>query len=180
MRWAHLKTSTVLQNEFKNDPKFNELMLEVNKVYNSKENIEAIGINEIQQFHTFFGAKYIKGEITRGTIQIPNVLGTKPFDAAVEIFLEEINTKDENYILRFEQSVDKKQLATAVTEYINNLAKKTGKPAPKNLGLDNLVNEVTIGTRMHETGWVIYSIYTKTVITDNMEEVEERIIEIKE
>jgi hypothetical protein len=175
-----LKTSTVLQNEFKNDPKFNELMLEVNKVYNSKENIEAIGINEIQQFHTFFGAKYIKGEITRGTIQIPNVLGTKPFDAAVEIFLEEINTKDENYILRFEQSVDKKQLATAVTEYINNLAKKTGKPAPKNLGLDNLVNEVTIGTRMHETGWVIYSIYTKTVITDNMEEVEERIIEIKE
>jgi hypothetical protein len=33
---------------------------------------------------------------------------------------------------------------------------------------------------MHETGWVIYSIYTKTVITDNMEEVEERIIEIKE
>ena len=175
-----IKTSTLLMDEFKNDAKFKQIMAEVHKIYNSKENIEAIAINDIQQFYTFYGGKYIKGDVTEATIQVPNVFSSKPFDADVAIYLDEINAEDDNYIVRFEQSVDEKQLLAAVTEYIQNLAKKTGKPAPKDLGIKKLVNEINIGSRIHDSGWIIYSISTKTVTAEGMENVEERVIELKD
>nr|WP_294906993.1 hypothetical protein [uncultured Lacibacter sp.] len=175
-----LKTSNTVLSEFKNDPKMKQVMDEVYKIYNSKENIEAIAINDIQQFYTFHGGKYAKGDVTEATIQVPNVFGPKPFDADVAIYLDEINTEDDNYIVRFEQSVDEKQLLAAVTTYVTNLAKKTGKPAPKDLGIKNLVNEINIGSRIHDSGWVIYSISTKTVTAEGIENIEERVIELKD
>lgn len=177
----HLKkTSTLLLQEFKNEPKLMEVMAEVGKVYNSKENIEALAINDIQQFYLFYGAKYIKGETTEATIQVPNVMGVKPFDADALLYLDEINEKDENYILRYEQTVDEKQLLAAVTEYVSKIAKTAGKTAPKDLGIKNLVNELQIGSRIHDYGWVIYSVSTKKVTAEGMENVEERVIEIKD
>ena len=174
------KTSTLLLQEFKNEPKLMEVMAEVGKIYNSKENIETIAINDIQQFYLFYGAKYIKGETTEASIQIPNVFSSKPFDADVVLYLDEINEKDENYILRYEQSVDEKQLLAAVTEYVTKIAKTVGKPAPKDLGIKNLVNELQIGSRIHDYGWVIYSVSTKKVTAEGIESVEERVIEIKD
>ncbi len=88
------KSSTLLQEEFKHDPKAKEIMEEVAKIYNSKANIEAIAINDIQQFYTFHGGKYVKGEPAEASIQVPNVTGSKPFDADVLIYLDEINEKD--------------------------------------------------------------------------------------
>lgn len=177
----HLKkTSTLLLQEFKNEPKLMEVMAEVGKVYNSKENIESIAINDIQQFYMFYGGKYIKGETTEANIQIPNIFGGKPFDADVVLYLDEINEKDENYILRYEQTVDEKQLLAAVTEYVSKIAKTAGKTAPKDLGIKNLVNELQIGSRIHDYGWVIYSVSTKKVTAEGIENVEERVIEIKD
>ncbi|MEJ8843745.1 hypothetical protein WG954_15240 [Lacibacter sp. H375] len=177
----HLKkTSTLLLQEFKNEPKLMEIMAEVGKVYNSKENIESIAINDIQQFYMFYGGKYIKGETTEANIQIPNIFGGKPFDADVVLYLDEINEKDGNYILRYEQTVDEKQLLAAVTEYVSKIAKTAGKTAPKDLGIKNLVNELEIGSRIHDYGWVIYSVSTKKVTAEGIENVEERVIEIKD
>lgn len=174
------KTSTFLQQEFKHDPKAKEIMEEVTKIYNSKANIEAIAINDIQQFYTFHGGKYIKGEPVEGSIQVPNVTGGNPFDADVFIYLDEIDAKEENYILRYELSVDEKQLQAAVQEYMTNLAKKTGNPVPKDFAMKPLVNKTHIGSRIHDYGWIIYSVLTKTVAADGNESVEERVIEIKD
>ncbi|HLP37196.1 hypothetical protein [Lacibacter sp.] len=174
------KSSTLLQEEFKHDPKAREIMEEVTKIYNSKANIEAIAINDIQQFYTFHGGKYVKGEPVEASIQVPNVTGGKPFDADVFIYLDEINEKEENYILRYELSVDEKQLQQAVKEYLTNLAKKAGKPVPKDLVLNPLVNTTLIGSRIHDYGWVIYSISTKTVSAGEILNIEERVIEIKD
>lgn len=174
------KSSTLLQEEFKYDPKAKEIMEEVAKIYNSKANIEAIAINDIQQFYTFHGGKYVKGEPAEASIQVPNVTGGKPFDADVFIYLDEINEKEENYILRYELSVDEKQLQQAVKEYLTNLAKKAGKPVPKDLVLNPLVNTTQIGSRIHDYGWVIYSISTKTVSAGEILNIEERVIEIKD
>lgn len=174
------KSSTLLQEEFKHDPQAKEIMEEVAKIYNSKANIEAIAINDIQQFYTFHGGKYIKGEPAEASIQVPNVTGGKPFDADVFIYLDEINEKDENYILRYELSVNEKQLQEAVREYLINLAKKAGKPVPKDIALKPLVNTTQIGSRIHDYGWVIYSISTKTVSAGEILNIEERVIEIKD
>ena len=68
----------------------------------------------------------------------------------------------------------------AVTEYVTKIAKTVGKPAPKDLGIKNLVNELQIGSRIHDYGWVIYSVSTKKVTAEGIESVEERVIEIKD
>jgi hypothetical protein len=174
-----VRTSTVLRKEFSNDPKFEEIMKEIEKIYNSKENIEAIAINDIQQFYLFHGGKYTKSETVEATIQVPNVFGGKPFDADVVIYLDDINEADDNYVLRYEQSTDEKQLLAAVMEYLTKLAKKAGKPAPKAPGFE-LIHQTLVGSRIHDSGWIIYSILTKTVSADETTSVEERVIEIKD
>jgi hypothetical protein len=175
-----VRTSTLLRKEFSNEPKFEEMMKEVEKLYNSKENIEAIAINDIQQFYMFHGGKYSKSETAEAVIQIPNVFGGKPFDADVVIYLDDINQEDDNYVLRYEQTVDEKQLLTAVTAYITALAKKTGKPVPKDLGIQEMIHQTLVGSRIHDSGWLIYSILTKTVSSEDIVNIEERVIEIKD
>ena len=54
-----------------------------------------------------------------------------------------------------------------------------GTPEPKREDLDNFTNETLVASRIHESGWVIYSILTKTVTVDGSSNIEERIIEIK-
>ena len=77
----------------------------------------------------------------RRLIEIPNVFGGKPFDADVYIYLEEINKEDDNYVLRYERSVDEKQLMAAATEYVTNIARKIEKPVPKDFNLKEMVHE---------------------------------------
>lgn len=175
-----LRTSTFLRAEFGNDKDFDIVMKELEKVYATKENVEAIAINDIQQFYMFHGGKYTKGEPAEGKIEIPNVLGGKPFDADVYIYLEEINKEDENYVLRYEQSVDEKQLIAAATEYVTSIAKKIGKPVPKDFNLKEMIHETLVGARIHEYGWPIYMILTKTVTSEENINIEERVIEIKD
>lgn len=175
-----LKTSSILRTEFVNDKDFDLVMKEVEKLYATKENVEAIAINDIQQFYMFHGGKYTKGEPAEGKIEIPNVFGGKPFDAEVYIYLEEINKEDDNYVLRYEQSVDEKQLIAAATEYVTSIAKKIGKPVPKDFNLKEMVHETLVGARIHEYGWPIYIILTKTVTSEDMVNIEERVIEIKD
>lgn len=175
-----LRTSSLLRTEFGNDKDFDMVMKEVEKIYSTKENVEAIAINDIQQFYMFHGGKYTKGEPSEGSIQIPNVFGGKPFDADVFIYLDEINKDDDNYVLRYEQSVDEKQLMAAATEYVTTIAKKIGKPVPKDFNLKEMVHQTIVGARLHEYGWPIYSILTKTVTSEDIVNIEERVIEIKD
>lgn len=175
-----LRTSSLLRTEFGNDKGFDLVMKELEKIYSTKENIEAVAIGDIQQFYMFHGGKYTKGEPAEGTIQIPNVLTSKPFDADVFIYLDEINKDDNNYVLRYEQSVDEKQLIAAATEYVTTLAKKIGKLVPKDFDLKEMIHETIVGARMHEYGWPIYSILTKTVTSEDIINIEERVIEIKD
>lgn len=175
-----LRSTDLMRAEFGSDKNFDIVMKEIEKLYATKENVEAIAINDIQQFYMFHGGKYTKGEPAEGRIEIPNVFGGKPFDAEVYIYLEEINNDESNYILRYEQSVDEKQLMAAATEYVTNIAKKIGKPVPKDFNLKEMVHETLVGARIHEYGWPIYIILTKTVTSEDMVNIEERVIEIKD
>lgn len=156
-----------------------KMLKQIEGSFNSKEAIESVSIKDIKQFHSFHGAKYKLKEELSGKLEIPNVLTNKPFDADFSVYLDEINEADNNYIIRSSQVVDPAQLTDATFEYLSNLSKSMNTPAPKREDFKDLSNEIQVGSRIHGSGWVIYSIQTTTVNAGDQTNIEERIIEIK-
>jgi hypothetical protein len=174
------KSTDRIRAKYKDVKAMNDFIKQMEKVYSTKEAIESSAISDIQQFYTFFGAKYKLNEQMEGKIKVSNMFGGEPFDCDVVLYLDEINKEDNNYIIRATQSVDKKQLTEATYNFIADLATKMGAEKPKREMLKDLNNETVTASRIHNTGWVIYSIQTKTVTTDPDTSIEETVIELKD
>jgi hypothetical protein len=67
----------------------------------------------------------------------------------------------------------------ATFQFLSNLAKSMNIKAPKKEDIKGLSNDIQLASRIHGTGWVVYSIQTTTVNSDNQSNIEERIIEVK-
>jgi len=148
-------------------------------MYLSKEAIETAAIADAQQFYTFHGGQFKLGNVVEATVQIPSIITEKQLDSRVSIVLDEINANENNYIMRASETVDSKQLTEATYLYLNQMAKTMGIQPPARSDIQPLTNEVLTASRIHDSGWLIYSIQTKTVTTEGLMNVEERIIEIK-
>lgn len=168
-----------LQKSYEDIPELNKLLKQLESTYSSKEAIESVSIKDIQQFHTFHGAKFKLGEELKGQIKVPNIYGNTPFDADITLYLDEINESENNYVLRATQSVNKDQLLEATYNYMASLAKSMNITPPKKDELKDLRSETETAARIHDTGWVIYSFQTTTVTADETTNIEERIIELK-
>lgn len=173
------KTTLALRQDFKNSPEMEKVISQIEAIYSTKEAIESTSIKDIQQFHTFYGGKYKLGEILEGKLKVPNILGPDPFDSEVTVYLDEINQEENNVIVRSTQTVDKEQLITATLSYMTAMAKNMKIDPPKREDLKNLKNETLVASRIHGTGWVVYSIQTTTVSSDDAISIEERILELK-
>lgn len=171
------KTMKTLRKDFKHVPAMDRIMDRLEASFSSKEAIEGMMVADIQQFLTFHGAKYQLGEVLEGKIKVPNILGAKDFDSAFNVYLDEINAEDNNYIMRASQAVDEEQLIQATLNYLASMSDKKG-AGPKREDLKELKHETLTSSRIHNSGWVIYSIQTKTVTSENNSQIEERIIEI--
>lgn len=177
---AHMESVlNKLKDDFKEIPKLDQILSQVETLYSSKQAIEDSSIEDAQQFYTFHGAKYKLDETLEFQSKGPNIFGGEPFDVDALVYLDEINGEDHNYILRAEQSVNPEQLTEATVKYMTELSKKVGGQPFNREGLEDLSNEVITASRIHDSGWVIYTIQTKTVNSGNVTNVEERIIEIK-
>jgi hypothetical protein len=159
-------------------PGFKQMMDQMMKSYSSKEAIEGLAVADIQQFHSFHGAAYTLNEQLSGSIKIPNFLGGEPFDADVTLVMDELNVEDGNYVLRMSEEVNQEQLQQATLAYMKAMAKNMGVEAPGPEAVGSLGRTVELATRMHNTGWPIYSIQTKTVEGEGQVQIEERIIEL--
>ncbi|NOU61828.1 hypothetical protein [Marinifilum caeruleilacunae] len=168
----------VLQEKFKEIPNIDKVLNQVKTMFSSKEVIEAAAINEIKQYYSFHGAKYTLGEKYNANLKAPNIYGGEPFDSNITVYLDEINEENNNFILRTEQSIDENQLSDAVFAYICKLAENMGGPAPKKEDIPPVSNNTWTASRIHGSGWIIYSVQTKEVSADNTTNVEEVIIEI--
>lgn len=168
-----------LKKEFKEQTILDNVYDLIKDTYSSKEAIESVAIQDIIQFHSFYGAQYKIGEELSGNTQVPNVYGNKPFDAQFTAYLDELNFEDLNGILRYTQVVDKTQLSDATYQFLCEIAKKANTEKPKREEVQDISNEVSTGSRIHTSGWVIYSIQTKLVSSGKVSNVEERTIEIK-
>lgn len=183
VNWQDIRTLTskainLLKEKFKEIPNMDKVWDQTSAIFSTKENIEAVAINEIKQFYSFHGAKYSFGEEYKAQLKVPNIYGGEPFDTNITAWLDEINSEDNNFILRTEQTVDQDQLTEAVFSYITKLAESIGGTAPKREDIPPLSNNIWTASRIHGSGWVIYSVQTKEVSADNTTNIEEVIIEI--
>jgi hypothetical protein len=178
--WDHIKKSTkILKNELKDVPDMHKMVTQVESMYLTKAAIESVAIKDIHQFYTYHGAKYKLGEELSGQLQVQNNFGGNPFDADVSLRLDEINYEDDNSIIRMSQRVDPEQLTDATYEYLKKISSALGHEMPERIQFPPLINETWTASRIHGyTGWIIYSVETKEISTDNTIQLEERIIEI--
>ena len=179
LRDFNQKTIAAIGKKYSNLPELGKILKQMENSFSSKEAIESISIKDIQQFHSFHGGKYKLKEEISDKIKVPNLLTNVPFDADFSLYLDEINETDNNFILRSSQAVDSEQLTEATFQYLSNMAKNMNITAPKRSDFKGLSNEIEVGSRIHGTGWIVYSIQTTTVNSDNQTNIEERIIEVK-
>ena len=173
------KASSTLKEEFKAVPAMEKVLEQTEATYSTKQAIESASIKDIVQFHTFHGAKYKLGEVLQGQLKVPNLYGTEPFDSDMTVYLDEIDEEDNNFILRATEEINKEQLTNATLDYLAKMAKNMNVPLPKREDLKDLKNETLTASRIHGTGWVIYSIRTTTITSEDITNIEERIIEIQ-
>jgi len=114
------KTKT-LRKEYTGIPEMDKALKQLEAIYSTKEAIESASIKDIQQFHTFRGAKYKLGEGFGGQMKVPDLYGTEPFDSDFTVYLDEINEEDNNFIIRATQEVDQEQLTKATFDYIESV-----------------------------------------------------------
>jgi hypothetical protein len=173
------KALQTITKDFEKVPEMKSVLAQLEKVYSTKEGIENGAIKDIQQFHSFYGVKYKLGEVIEGKLQLANMFGGKPFDADFDVYLDEINTEDDNVILRSAQEVNKEQLTNETFAYLVKMAENMKVEKPKRSDLKDLKNEILIASRIHGSGWIVYSIKTTTINSGDITNIEECEIEIK-
>lgn len=173
------KAADLLKKETKEIPNMDKIITQIKEMYSTKESIEAAAINEIQQFYSFHGGKYKLGQENTVDIQLPNLMGGKPFDGKVTSWLDEINPDDNNSVLRTTQVVDSEQLTKTTFDYLSKMAETMQTTVPKWEEFPSLKNEVRVASRVHGSGWIIYSVQTKEVTAEGYTHIDETIIEIQ-
>lgn len=173
------KASKQLSQDLSASPEAQEMLKQSMAIYSNKEAIEAAAIQDIQQYHTFHGARYSLGEVLESQVKLPNLYSAEPLDCEVMVYMDELNEQDNNFIVRSEEQVNKEQLIDATLAYF--LKMHTAKDTPLTReDLKDLKNETLTASRIHGTGWIVYSVQTRTITIDDITNIEERIIEIKD
>lgn len=169
-----------LRKEFKDVPKIKEITNQVAATFTSKEAIESAAIKDIIQLYSFNGAKYKLNEILKGKQKLPNLYGGEPFDAEFEIELTTIDTATNSAVVRYAQTVDKKQATDETYEYLKKLAKAMNTPEPKREDIPELsIGDWTASNIHGPSGWVLYSVNVREVSSDNILSVDRREMELK-
>lgn len=174
-----LKGTRLLKKETKDIPNMDNVIKQLEELYSTKESIELAAVKEMQQFYTFHGAKYEYGEEYNAVMKVANLYGGEPFDTKVTVWLDELKPDDNNFIIRMKQSVDSEQLTKATFDYLTKMSETLKVPAPKNEDMPEFTNDTYTASRIHGSGWIIYSIETKETKAEGQTNIEERIIEIQ-
>lgn len=174
-----LKGTKMLKKETKDIPIMDDVIKQIEDMFCTKESIESGAIKEIQQFYTFHGAKYEYGDEYNAASKVANLFGGEPFDTKLTVWLDELNPDDNNCIIRMKQTVDSEQLTKATLEYVTKMSETLKIPAPKKDDIQEITNDTWTASRIHGSGWIIYSVETKETFAEGHKNIEERIIEIK-
>ncbi|BDD05234.1 hypothetical protein [Aureibacter tunicatorum] len=171
------KSMKQLKKDLAHIPNINKIIKQASNMYSSKESIEKGAINEIIQFHSFHGGKYQFNKEVHADTQVANMLGGEPFDANINVWLDNIYPDDYIVDLKLHQKVNSIQLTKVTYDYLCELAKMMKQPEPKWDDFPTVKNETYLYSQIHDSGWPLYSIETKEVSSQNTLQIEERIID---
>lgn len=150
------------------------LDMRIKNLYANKETIEAKSISYILLFHMFFGSEYKLKEKLKQTVKSPNNL-----DLDVTVCLEEINKKEKSYTVSSTQIEDRNQLANATFQAMTDLSQKLKLSPPKREEFNNVSNNITLISKIYETGWVINCSQTTITVGQKDKKVEKTLIKLK-
>jgi hypothetical protein len=174
-----MKGMDLVKRELKEFPGSEDFITQMEGMYQSKEAIEASSINEILQFHYFHGVSYRYWQDYSYSDKLANLYGGEPFDAQVTFWLDEMNPDEHNAVYRMHQVVNSEQLTNETFRFLSNIAETMNGPAPDRAEIPSLHNETRLASRIHDSGWVIYSVQTKEVLAQDVVQVEECVIELR-
>ncbi len=141
--------------------------------------LESNAMHDIIAYLNFHGAQYDLGERYEGIEELRNNLGGDPFKTEFQVWLSDIDSEEYNYIMRSYSAVDTTTLTDATYEYLKGLAALSEDDFPEREDFPAVSNETYISNRIHSSGWVTYSIYTREVQAQDIITIEEYIIGMK-
>ncbi|NJL74632.1 MAG: hypothetical protein HC892_05925 [Saprospiraceae bacterium] len=169
-----------LKNDFGELPEMEKIFEKMKGMYSTKSSVEASAIQDAQQFHNFNGGKFVLNETVTGQIKTHNLYdNSKPFDTEVSITLEKLDAENDQYIIRSIQEVNSEQLTETTFNYFKEMLEGMGQEFIGREKFMDLKNLVEIVSRIHNTGWVLESVFWKEVIADGITNIEVRRIEMK-
>lgn len=173
------KSAEALKVEMADVPNIEKTLSQIEQMYSTKEAIEAAVIKEMKQFHHFYGAKYKLGLQKTDAFKLPNISGGTPFNAKAIVTLDEIDTQNDNAIIRYWQSIDPEEIKQAAYAKIVSILKESKAEIPKIESFGPMKNETLIMSRMHgSTGWVMYNLQAQEVSADGVSTLDECVIEL--
>lgn len=173
------KSVKIIEEKYRDVPRINKIIKQTFSMFMSKEGIENNSIKDIQQMLTFHGAEYKLGEMLEIFLYTSNNYNPEePFDTEGVVLLDEIDFENYHFVMRSNLEVDSDQLTNATKQYLAEMAKSLKAPLPNFDQVKELTNVTDIASRIHETGWIMYSILTKQVSTEGIINIEERVIEL--
>jgi hypothetical protein len=141
-------------------------------IFQSKENIEAIMIKDVQMLHSPFGVEFTKSGMSLEA-QLPNVTGGEPFPATIVLKLDEINERANKAVVSVNQAIDKGKAGPVIAAILMKLSTKPLDDAElvkriKDMDITDLVQF----TYAIDSGWFTRIFYERTSIVADMKLME--------
>jgi hypothetical protein len=135
---------------------------QIKAIFQSKENIEALLIREVQLLHSPYGVEYNrKGQITE--TELPNVTGGQPFPATITLKLDELNTVKNYCTVSMNQTIDKGKAGPIMAAMLKKLAgSKTVDEEEIKKEISGLeISDLNSFTYSLSTGWIKKVVYKR-------------------
>lgn len=135
---------------------------QVKAIFQSKENIEALLIREVQLFHAPYGVEYSKNAAVTET-ELPNVTGGAPFPASVVFKIEELNTGSDYCTVSINQTVDKGKAGPIMAAMLKKLAgsKQVDEEEIKSQVKDLEISDLNSYSFKLSSGWITRLVYKR-------------------
>ena len=152
---------------------FNNVLSQTRKMFETRENIEAVLIKEVQLFHTPYGVEYNITGVEAET-ELPNVSGGEPFPARITIKLDKINAKENYCKVSLNQIIDKGKAGPIILSFMKKMAGyDLNKINPNNKTLEEMeISDVNEFTYALDTGWITKLIYKRTLNVLDTKQIE--------
>ncbi|HMK05364.1 MAG TPA: hypothetical protein VK489_14275 [Ferruginibacter sp.] len=135
---------------------------QVKAMFQTKENIEAVLIREIQLYHTPYGSEYSRRGESVST-ELPNVTGGAPFPATITVKLNEINVLKDYCIVSLNQVIDKEKAGSMIVDLLNKLAGASLNEEVTKKDIESLeISDTNEFVYSISDGWLSRAFYNRT------------------